>query len=425
MGRRAVIVGAGIGGLTAAVALQRRGWDVTVAERAPALEPVGAGLGLSPNALHALDAIGLGDEVRRFSAVQGHGGLRRSGGGWLVRTDLGAVATRFGDPQLVALRADVVGLLAGSLPAGVLRTGVTVTGVDAGDADRRARVATSDGDLDADLVVAADGIGSRIRAILFPDSPGPRYSGFTTWRFVAPALPEGASRAEPAETWGRGEVFGVLPLASGEVYCYASAPAPPGLRHDDEAAELKRRFGRWHDPIPDLIGAISPDRVLHDDVYWIAEPLPALHRGRVAILGDAAHAMTPHLGQGACQAIEDAVVLASVADPADPSAAANSAALAGSAALADGSGPDLAAYTSARLSRTRMVANGSYRATRLSGMTSPTATALRNTGIALAGRLAPGLMLRQMDPLASWTPPRFPLHSSGDPGAPCGSSILS
>jgi 2-polyprenyl-6-methoxyphenol hydroxylase-like FAD-dependent oxidoreductase len=408
VGRRAVIVGAGIGGLTAAVALQRRGWDVTVAERAPALEPVGAGLGLGPNALHALDAIGLSDEVRRFSAVQGHGGLRRSGGGWLVRTDLGAVATRFGDPQLVALRADVVGLLAGSLPAGVLRTGVTVTGVDAGDADRRARVATSDGDLDADLVVAADGIGSRIRAILFPDHEGPRYSGFTTWRFVAAALPEGASRAEPAETWGRGEVFGVLPLASGEVYCYASAPAPPGLRHDDEAAELKRRFGRWHDPIPDLIGAISPDRVLHDDVYWIAEPLPALHRGRVAILGDAAHAMTPHLGQGACQAIEDAVVLASVADPADPTAAADSAALAGSTALADGSGPDLAAYTSARLSRTRMVANGSYRATRLSGMTSRPAIALRNTGILLAGRLAPGLMLRQMDPLASWTPPPVP-----------------
>jgi 2-polyprenyl-6-methoxyphenol hydroxylase-like FAD-dependent oxidoreductase len=178
-------------------------------------------------------------------------------------------------------------------------------------------------------------------------------------------------------------VFGVLPLASGQVYCYASAPAPAGVRHDDEAAELKQRFGRWHDPIPGLIGAISPDRVLHDDVYWIAESLPAYHRGRVAILGDAAHAMTPHLGQGACQAIEDAVVLASVA----------------------GAGPDLAAYTSARLPRTRMVANGSYRATRLSGMTSPAAIALRNTGIRLAGRLAPSLMLRQMDPIASWTPP--------------------
>jgi 2-polyprenyl-6-methoxyphenol hydroxylase-like FAD-dependent oxidoreductase len=176
-------------------------------------------------------------------------------------------------------------------------------------------------------------------------------------------------------------VFGVLPLADGRVYCYASAPAPPGVRHDDEARELTRRFGSWHDPIPGLIGTISPDHVLHDDVYWIADPLPAYHRGRVALLGDAAHAMTPHLGQGACQAIEDAVVLASVA------------------------GLDLAAYTSARLSRTRMVANGSYRATRLSGMTSPAAIALRNTGIRLVGRLAPSLMLRQMDPLASWTPP--------------------
>src|SRR5512133_200533 len=168
--RHAIVVGAGIGGLTAAVALRCRGWDVTVLERAPALEPVGAGLGLGPNALHALDAIGLGDEVRRFSAVQGHGGLRRPGGGWLVRTDLGGLAARFGDPQLVALRADLVDLLAGRLPAGALRTGVTVTGVDAGDAGdaaRRPRVATSAGDLDADLVVAADGIGSRIRAALF------------------------------------------------------------------------------------------------------------------------------------------------------------------------------------------------------------------------------------------------------------------
>ena len=200
-------------------------------------------------------------------------------------------------------------------------------------------------------------------------------------------------------------MFGVLPLASGQVYCYASAPAPAGVRHDDEAAELKQRFGRWHDPIPGLIGAISPDRVLHDDVYWIAEPLPAYHRGRVAILGDAAHAMTPHLGQGACQAIEDAVVLASVVGPGTPAepAPADAAAPARPAPR-----PDLAAYTSARLPRTRMVADGSYRATRLSGMTSPAAVALRNTGIRLAGRLAPGLMLRQMDPIASWTPgPRY------------------
>src|SRR2546430_3503538 len=100
VGTRAVVVGAGIGGLTAAVALRCRGWDVTILERAQALEPVGAGLGLGPNALHALDAIGLGEEVRRFSPIQGHGGLRRPRGGRLVPTDLGGLAPPFRGPPL-------------------------------------------------------------------------------------------------------------------------------------------------------------------------------------------------------------------------------------------------------------------------------------------------------------------------------------
>ena len=183
---RAAVVGAGIGGLAAAVGLRQQGWEVTVLERARILEPVGAGLGVAPNALHALDAIGLGEEVRRFSAVQGQGGIRRPDGRWLVRTDLGALADRFGNPQLMALRSDLVGLLAASLPDGSLRTGVAVTGVDGLDSDRPARVFTTEGELQADLVVAADGIESLIRAALFPMHPGPRYSGFTAWRFVAP-----------------------------------------------------------------------------------------------------------------------------------------------------------------------------------------------------------------------------------------------
>jgi len=384
----AVVVGAGIGGLTAAVALRHQGWDVTVLERAPALEPVGLGLGLGPNALRALDVIGLGDEVRRFAAIQGHGGLRRSDGRWLIRTDLGLVAERFGDPELMALRADLVALLAGRLPDGVLRTGVTVTGVDAGEPGNQARpaqVSTTAGELDADLVVAADGIRSPIRTALFPGHPGPRYSGCTAWRFVAPR--PGRS-LDPAETWGRGSVFGAVPLADGRVYCYATAFTPAAERCDDEAAELKRRFGGWHDPIPDLIGSVAPGAVLRDDVYWMAEPPPAYHRGRVAILGDAAHAMTPNLGQGACQAIEDGIVLASVAAP--------------------GTGSDLAAYTAARLARTRMIVKASYRATRLSGLASRPAMAVRDTGISLASRLGPGLMLRQLAPVVDWSPPPFP-----------------
>src|ERR1700761_7405326 len=215
--RPALVVGAGFGGLTAAVALHQRGWPVTVLERARTLEPVGAGLGLAPNALHALDAIGLGDDVRRFSAVQGHGGIRTPGGRWLVRTDLTALAGRFGDPQRMALRSDLAGLLADRLPDGALRTGVTVTGVDPGDAARPARVSTSAGELTAGLVVAADGISSVIRAALFPGHPGPRHSGFTAWRFVAQA--PSTRPVEPSETWGSGTLFGAVPLAGGQVYC--------------------------------------------------------------------------------------------------------------------------------------------------------------------------------------------------------------
>jgi 2-polyprenyl-6-methoxyphenol hydroxylase-like FAD-dependent oxidoreductase len=395
-GRHAVVAGAGIGGLTVAVALRRQGWDVTVFERVPALEPVGAGLGLAPNALHALDAIGLGDAVRGFSAVQGQGGVRRADGRWLVRTELGVIAERFGDPLLMTLRADLVGLLAGRLPDGVLRTGVTVTGVDPGDQANRARVSTSAGDLDADLVIAADGIRSPIRTALFPEHPGPRYSGCTAWRFVAPRPDQSIS---PAETWGRGTVFGAVSLADGRVYCYASTFAPAGARSGDETAELKRRFDGWHDPIPALIGSVPADQVLHDDIYWMASPLPAYHRGRVAILGDAAHAMTPHLGQGACQAIEDAIVLASVVAPGPGPARGPGPAPAPSAI------PDLAAYTSARLARTQKVARNSYRATRMSGLTSRPAITLRNTGTSLIGRLGPRPMLRQLAPIAAWTPP--------------------
>ena len=379
MTRNAVVIGAGIGGLAAGVALGRAGWTVTVLERALALEPVGSGLGIGPNALHALDAIGLGADVRGFAAVQGSGGIRRADGRWLVRTDLGAVARRFGDPQLMALRADLTSLLADHLPDGALRTGTAVVSVDPGEAEpgRRARVVTSTGELDADLVVAADGINSVTRQTLFPDYPGPRFAGVTAWRFV---VRRPAGSVEPAESWGSGSVFGVVPVADDLIYCYASARSGADAGGDDEAAELKRRFGGWHEPIPALIGALGPDEVLRNDVYWLAEPLPAYHRGRVALLGDAAHAMTPHLGQGACQAIEDAVVLA-------------------------GPATDLAGYTAARMARTRMVVTASDRATRLTATTSRPAVVARNAAVWLAGHLAPGLMIRQMAPIASWTPP--------------------
>ncbi|MFG3549020.1 FAD-dependent monooxygenase [Streptomyces sp. NPDC047725] len=381
--RHAVVIGGGIGGLTAAAALHLSGARVTVLERAPSLRPVGAAISLSPNALRALDVIGLGDEIRDLAAWQGDGGLRTPRGRWISRSDAEAAAARFGGPLVLLHRATLVDLLAAGLPPGTVRTGLAATLADPGDRDRPARVRTPDGELEADLVVAADGIHSAVRRTLFPGHPGPVYSGFTTWRLVIP-LPgvEFASH----ETWGRGRIWGTHPLKDGRVYAYAAAVTPAGGHAADERAELLHRYGDWHQPVPALLAAARPEDVLRHDVHHLAEPLPACHRGRTALVGDAAHAMPPTLGQGGNQAIEDAVVLAHHQD-------------------------DLAAYTAARLPRTTAITRQAVRVARLNMSRSRAVVAVRDTVIGALSRTGPALVLRGFDGIADWRPPQAPYAS--------------
>ncbi|QPP10083.1 NAD(P)-binding protein [Streptomyces bathyalis] len=381
----ALVIGAGIGGLTAAVALHQQGGRVTVLERAPAIEAVGAGLGLTPNSLRALDMIGLGDTVRSMRAWTAEGGLRTPSGRWLSHTSQDAAAARFKGPFVALHRATLISLLHSRLPAGAVRTDAAAEVADPGHADRRARVRSGAQEWEADLVVAADGVHSPARSVLFPGSPGPRYAGFTAWRLVVPA-PEVAYA--PHETWGRGVLWGTQPLHDGRVYAYAAAAVPAGQRAPDgELAELRRRFGAWHDPVPAILDAAGPGDVLRNDVHQAAAPLPAYHRGRVALLGDAAHAMPPTLGQGGNQAVEDAVVLAHhVAQRADV--------------------PDaVAAYTRDRLPRTSEVVRRAIRVGRLVTLTSAPACALRDAAVAAVNRLGPHLALRALDGIADWSPP--------------------
>ncbi|MCY9786718.1 FAD-dependent monooxygenase [Nocardiopsis sp. EMB25] len=380
--RKAVVIGGGIGGLTAARALLVRGWDVEVLERND-LAPVGAGLAVAPNALRALDTVGLGDAVRGRAAI-GSGGIRSWRGRWLLPTNVAQVRERFGDSIAVVARADLMGLLTGGSGAPVVHTRTHAALTDAGGPDRPARVTSDDGrEWTADLVVAADGIRSATRATLFPAHPGAVYSGTTTWRLIT----EGADVSVAVESWGPEGSAGIMPLADGRVYVYAMSRAAANERAADERAELLRRFGDWHDPIPAVLRRAAPEAVLRNDVWYLATPPPAYHGGRVALLGDAAHAMTPNLGQGACQAIEDAAVLAH--------------------AVGEGSSvpDDLAAYTSARLPRTSGMVRRSAAVGRMSMIGNPVARTVRDNGIALTTRLLPGLVLGALDTTFGWRPP--------------------
>ncbi|MGA4844929.1 FAD-dependent monooxygenase [Streptomyces sp. G5(2025)] len=378
--RAATIVGGGIGGLAAAIALQRRGWHVEVLEKAPEFTEVGAGISLWPNALCALDALGLADTVRSLGAEEATGGVRDRKGRWLSRTDNAELARRFRYPLVVLHRAELLRALREALPSRSLKPGSEVSGVR--EEGGRLVVDHRSGESRADLVVAADGLRSALRRALWPAAPAPRYAGYTAWRAVTEPLAEPPSAG--AVSWGRGERIGFTALPGDRMYCFATATLPEAAAlGTSDHAELLRRFGGWPDPVPALLAAVPADAVLRHDLYDLP-PLSTFVRGRVALLGDAAHAMTPNLGQGACQALEDAVTLAHCLDAtADTDAA-------------------LRSYDRLRRPRTQAITRRSARLGTVGQLAWPPAALLRDT----AARLVPArATLRSMAPVFGWSPP--------------------
>jgi 2-polyprenyl-6-methoxyphenol hydroxylase-like FAD-dependent oxidoreductase len=288
--RTAIVVGAGIGGLAAARALRRSGWQPLVLERAPELNPAGAAIGLAPNAMRVLDSLGLADAVMAKGAQARSSALLTAGG-----------------RVLRELPADLVGggvaILRSELQA-ALAHGDERVGAEVIEVSPEGSVRLADGSVErASLVVGADGLHSLVRRALARDSR-PRYAGYTAWRGVV-ELPVEAGRW--TESWGRGARFGLIDVGRGRTYWFATANVDEGAA-DGGKADLLERFSTWHDPIPAIIAATPAAEILRHDVYDL-DPLPRWSAGVVALLGDAAHAATPALGQGAAQALEDALTL--------------------------------------------------------------------------------------------------------------------
>jgi 2-polyprenyl-6-methoxyphenol hydroxylase-like FAD-dependent oxidoreductase len=307
MGPKIAIIGGGIGGLTAAVALTRQGLAAEVYEQAPVLREVGAGVGLWPNAMTALEPIGLSGKVAQLTARVAGQGLRRPDGKWLMRIPGELMAKRWGAGFVLVHRAELQQLLAAELDPAVIHLGARFTGLEDNGHAVTARLADGQ-EVQADVLIGADGVHSIVRATLF----GPavlRYRGYTAVRSVTPAgsvpLP-----ADGTETWGRGARFGLGPTSGERIIWYATwNTAAGGDQNSDTAAHLRKIFGAWHDPIPAIIEATPEAALIRSDIYD-RRPTRTWARGRVALIGDAIHPMTPDLAQGACQAIADATTLA-------------------------------------------------------------------------------------------------------------------
>ncbi len=362
--RTVAVVGAGIGGLAAAIALDRAGCEVTVYEAAPEHRPLGAGLSIWPNAVRALRALGL--EELLSGGIEQAGGVRRADGTMLAGFAPEAIRRRFGEPILGLHRERLhEALLAGCGPERV-RLGMRLEAI--GDGELR----FADGSAArADLVVGADGLNSAVRAGLLGDGP-PREAGIVAYRGIA----AGAGEVPPGEWWGIGSVAGLLPLADGRVYWYF------GARGEDRPGLLDELAAAYDPAVAEVVARTAPERVL---VHRLCDrdPVGAWSRGDATLLGDAAHPMLPFVGQGACAALEDAVVLG---------AAVGAHAEVGTA---------LAAYERARIGRTTMFVKRSRQAAAVALPKSALARRLRD---ALLPRLPESTRLRQFAPLLDWAP---------------------
>jgi 2-polyprenyl-6-methoxyphenol hydroxylase-like FAD-dependent oxidoreductase len=301
------IIGGGIAGLTTAIALQQKGIQANIYEAATEVKPVGAGLALSSNAMRVFDLLGIIDEIiERGRQMKSFKVLDRQGK-TITQADSELISKKYGLDNFLIHRYALHELLLSKLDPKTIFTNKKAKAF--GNLGTQVLVSFEDGtSIGSDYLIVGDGIHSAIRKQLLPNS-SPRYSGYTCWRAVMDNNKLNIS--ESSETWGRNGRFGIAPLANGELYWFACINAP---QNDPKMKQMKVRdlleyFKDYHDPIPAILKNTRDDQMIWNDIIDL-KPLDRYAFEKIVLIGDAGHATTPNLGQGACQAIEDAFILA-------------------------------------------------------------------------------------------------------------------
>ena len=306
---RVAIAGAGIGGLASALALRRAGIEAHVYERASELRPLGAGLAMWPNGTRSLRRLGLLDDVRASAAEPEEIGLFDPRGRRLSSIPTRRIAERVGAPMLVVGRGPLQQALVAAVGAESVSLGVELDSFEQRDGEVTLRFAGGREER-ADVLIGADGLRSVVRRQLVGASE-PRASGAVAWR-AAVELPHELVRQIPVgEYWGEGRLFGLLPMGRDHVYWFAGWRAPehgPADPEEDRAA-LIEAFAHWDPPLSQVVEA-TPARAILRNALFDRRPARRWSAGHVTLAGDAAHPMMPNIGQGACQALEDALLIA-------------------------------------------------------------------------------------------------------------------
>ncbi len=300
------IIGGGIAGLTTAIALKRIGIDAVVVEATPEFRPVGAGLSLAANAMQAFRELGIADAViaagRKIDALT----ILDQKGNVINRTNTEQVNAKYGISNFSIHRAALHDVLYSLLPPGSITRGKRSCDIEeVGDGYC---VFFEDGSsILTNHLIVAEGIHSPIRNKILPASKL-RYAGYTCWRGI---VKNEKQITTVSETWGTGGRFGIVPLANEQIYWFATknVKEPGSKLKEFKRSDLAYNFRDYHEPVVDLINATPQEHIIWNDIFDL-EPISNYAFGNLVLIGDAAHATTPNLGQGACMAIEDAVVLA-------------------------------------------------------------------------------------------------------------------